>query len=194
MEDGGKGFNVVFAVILAWGADTGIAVGGRADHCPITSGRDWAHNPLPVPDTTEIPGAACFCDRFGCMETCVSDHTVEGQYALYTGQKPKAWATMELKRNADMLAGNLWDRSIGRVPRRLAAVVNMQDPDMQDPDMLDPDVFFMGSSMSNVDELYQDLAPALAKRTLSTVFHTLILRDVNGDANGVRGAASLWKN
>jgi fructokinase len=54
-------------------------------------------------------------------------------------------------------------------------------------------VFVMGGGMSNVDELYTDLPPALAKRTFSTVFHTPILRNLHGDASGVRGAAWLWK-
>ena len=58
----------------------------------------------------------------------------------------------------------------------------------------DPDVFVMGGGMSNVDELYEDLPRALAKCTFSTVFHTPILRNVHGDASGVRGAAWLWKD
>ena len=52
----------------------------------------------------------------------------------------------------------------------------------------------MGGGMSNVDELYDDLPPALAARTFSTVFHTPILRNRHGDASGVRGAAWLWKD
>jgi fructokinase len=91
---------------------------------------------------------------------------------------------MELKRRGDRLAGMLWDRYIHRVARGLATVVNT----------LDPDVFVMGGGMSNVDELYEDLHRALAKCTFSTVFHTPILRNVHGDASGVRGAAWLWKD
>ena len=56
------------------------------------------------------------------------------------------------------------------------------------------DVLVMGGGMSNVDELYDDLPPALAARTFSTVFHTPILRNKHGDASGVRGAAWLWKD
>jgi fructokinase len=48
--------------------------------------------------------------------------------------------------------------------------------------------------MSNVDELYDDLPPALAKRTFSTVFHTPIKRALHGDSSGVRGAAWLWQD
>lgn len=184
VDGAGKGHNVVFAVILGSGAGAGIAVGGRAHHGPNNSGGEWGHNPLPFPDTTEIPGAACYCGRHGCMETWVSGRAFESQFKAHTGQDLKAREIMTLKRQGDRLAGLLWDRYIDRVARGLATVVNT----------LDPDVLVMGGGMSNVDELYDDLPPALAKRTFSTVFHTPIKRNVHGDASGVRGAAWLWKD
>jgi fructokinase len=183
VDGAGRGHNVVFAVILGSGAGAGIAIGGRAHHGPNNSGGEWGHNPLPFPDTTEIPGQVCYCGRFGCMETWVSGRAFEAQFAAHTGQSLKAWEIMALKRGGDRLAGLLWDRYINRVARGLATVVNS----------LDPDVFVMGGGMSNVDELYDDLPIALAKCTFSTVFHTPILRNVHGDASGVRGAAWLWK-
>ena len=184
VDGAGKGYNVVFAVILGSGAGAGIAIGGRAHHGPNNSGGEWGHNPLPFPDTTEIPGPVCYCGRHGCMETWVSGRAFEGQYAAHTGQSLKARVSIALKRKGDRLAGMLWDRYINRVARGLATVVNS----------LDPDVFVMGGGMSNVDELYEDLPRELAKRTFSTVFHTPILRNVHGDASGVRGAAWLWKD
>lgn len=184
VDGAGQGHNVVFAVILGSGAGAGIAVGGRAHHGPNNSGGEWGHNPLPFPDTTEIPGQACYCGRFGCMETWVSGRAFEAQYALHTGQDLKAWAIMDLKRRGDRLAELLWHRYVDRVARGLATVVNT----------LDPDVFVMGGGMSNLDELYQDLPRELARRTFSTVFHTPIRRAMHGDASGVRGAAWLWKD
>ncbi len=182
-DGAGTGDNVVFAVILGSGAGAGIAVGGRAHHGPNNSAGEWGHNPLPFPDTTEIPGAACYCGRHGYMETWVSGRAFEGQYTAHTGQILKAAQIIDLKRTGDSLAGLLWDRYIDRVARGLATVVNA----------LDPDVFVMGGGMSNIDELYTDLPPALAKRIFSTVFHTPILRNHHGDASGVRGAAWLGR-
>lgn len=183
-DGAGAGYNVVFAVILGSGAGAGIAVGGRAHHGPNNSGGEWGHNPLPFPDITEIPGPVCYCGRHGCMETWVSGRAFEAQYAAHTGQSLKAREIIDLKRKGDRLAGMLWERYINRVARGLATVVNA----------LDPDVFVMGGGMSNVDELYEDLPRELAKRTFSTVFHTPILRNIHGDASGVRGAAWLWKD
>lgn len=184
VDGAGAGYNVVFAVILGSGAGAGIAVGGRAHHGPNNSGGEWGHNPLPFPDTTEIPGAPCYCGRHGCMETWVSGRAFEAEWQRHTGRQAKAREIIALMRQGDRLAGLLWDRYIDRVARGLATVVNT----------LDPDVLVMGGGMSNVDELYTDLPPALAKRTFSTVFHTPIKRNVHGDASGVRGAAWLWKD
>ena len=182
VDGAGKDYNVVFAVILGSGVGAGIAVGGKAHHGPNNSGGEWGHNPLPNPDITETP-KPCYCGRHGCIEMWCSGRAFEAQYAEHKGVELKAAEIMELKRKGDHLANLLWTRYIDRVARGLATVVNT----------LDPDVLVMGGGMSNVDELYEDLPPALARRTFSTVFHTPIKRNVHGDASGVRGAAWLWK-
>lgn len=182
-DGAGAGRNVVFAVILGSGAGAGIAVGGRAHHGPNNSGGEWGHNPLPFPDTTEIPGRACYCGRHGCMETWVSGRAFEAEYTRHTNEELKAIQIVEKMRGGDRLCRLLWERYVDRVARGLATVVNT----------LDPDIFVMGGGMSNVDELYEDLPRELAKRTFSTVFHTPIRRAAHGDASGVRGAAWLWK-
>lgn len=183
VDGAGVGYNVVFAVILGSGAGAGIAVGGKAHHGPNNSGGEWGHNPLPFPTTSEIPGKPCYCGRHGCMETWVSGRAFEAQYTEHTGEELKASDIIEKKRQGDWLCTILWDRYIDRVARGLATVVNS----------LDPDVFVMGGGMSNVEELYEELPAALAKRTFSTVFHTPILKAVHGDSSGVRGAAWLWR-
>jgi fructokinase len=183
VDGAGVGYNVVFAVILGSGAGAGIAVSGKAHHGPNNSGGEWGHNPLPFPTTSEIAGKPCYCGRHGCMETWVSGRAFEAQYTEHTGEELKAADILEKKRRGDRLCNMLWDRYIDRVARGLATVVNS----------LDPDVFVMGGGMSNVEELYEELPAALAKRTFSTVFHTPILKAVHGDSSGVRGAAWLWR-
>jgi fructokinase len=183
VDGAGKGRNIVFAVILGSGVGAGIAVGGRAHHGPNNSGGEWGHNPLPQPDLTEIPGSPCYCGRHGCLETWVSGRSFEADYERFTQTKLLASEIMERKRKGDRLAGLLWARYVNRVARGLAVVVNT----------LDPDIFVMGGGMSNVDEIYADLPPELAKYTFSTVFHTPIVKALHGDASGVRGAAWLWK-
>jgi fructokinase len=179
----GPGYQVVFAVILGSGAGAGIAIGGRAHHGPNNSAGEWGHNPLPFPDLSEIPGEPCYCGKRGCLETWVSGRAFEADYARHSQSDLAAGEITTKMRTGDRLARLVWHRYINRVARGLSVVVNT----------LDPDILIMGGGMSNVDELYTELAPELARYTFSTVFETPIRKAVHGDSSGVRGAAWLWK-
>jgi fructokinase len=183
VDGAGAGYNVVFAVILGSGAGAGIAVCGKAHHGPNNSAGEWGHNPLPTPDITELPGAPCYCGRYGCLETWVSGRALQADYARHTQTELIAADIIAKKRNGDRLAGLVWERYIDRVARGLSLVVNA----------LDPDIFVIGGGISNVEELYSDLPPVLSRYTFSTVFDTPIRKAVHGASSGVRGAAWLWK-
>ena len=183
VDGAGAGHHVVFAVILGSGAGAGIAIGGRAHHGPNNSAGEWGHNPLPLPDVTEMPGEPCYCGKRGCLETLVSGRAFEADYARHTQSTLRAAEIIEKMRNGDRLARTVWQRYVNRVARGLAIVVNT----------LDPDILVMGGGMSNVEELYSDLPPELARHVFSTVFETPIRKAVHGDSSGVRGAAWLWK-
>jgi fructokinase len=183
VDGAGAGFHVVFAVILGSGAGAGIAIGGRAHHGPNNSAGEWGHNPLPLPDLTEIPGEPCYCGKRGCLETWISGRAFEADYARHTPSDLTAAEIIAKMRQGDRLARLVWHRYLNRVARGLSVVVNT----------LDPDVLVVGGGMSNVDELYIDLPPELARYLFSTVFETPIRKAVYGDSSGVRGAAWLWK-
>jgi fructokinase len=183
VDGAGAGFQVVFAVILGSGAGAGIAIGGRAHHGPNNSAGEWGHNPLPLPDLTEIPGEPCYCGKRGCLETWVSGRAFEADYARHTPSDLTAAEIIANMRQGDRLARLVWHRYLNRVARGLSVVVNT----------LDPDVLVVGGGMSNIDELYIDLPPELARYLFSTVFETPIRKAVHGDSSGVRGAAWLWK-
>ena len=184
VDGAGAGYNVVFAVILGSGAGAGVAVGGRAHHGPNNSAGDWGHNPLPYPHVSEVPGAPCYCGKYGCMETWVSGRAFQADYARHTQQDLKPWEIIDKMRGGDRLARLIWDRYIDRTARGLSIIVNS----------LDPDIFVMGGGMSNIEELYADLPPALARYTFSPVFETPIRKAMHGDSSGVRGAAWLWRD
>ena len=184
VDGAGAGYNVVFAVILGSGAGAGIAIAGRAHHGPNNSAGEWGHNPLPIPDLTEIPGPPCYCGKHGCLETWVSGRAFQADYARHAQVELKAAQIIAKMRSGDRLARLVWTRYINRVARGLSIVVNT----------LDPDILVMGGGMSNVDELYADLPRELARYIFSTVFETPIRKAVHGDSSGVRGAAWLWKD
>ena len=188
-DGAGQGYRVVFAVILGSGAGAGIAVDGRAHHGPNNGAGEWGHNPLPLPDVTETPGAACYCGRHGCLETWVSGRAFAREYSEHAGldlARPVSLSPAEIiarMHAGDRLARLVWVRYVDRVARGLALVVNV----------LDPDVLVMGGGMSNVEDLYTDLPPRLSDQVFSPVFHTPVVRAMHGDSSGVRGAAWLWR-
>jgi len=90
-----------------------------------------------------------------------------------------------------------------RMARALATVVNM----------LDPDVIVLGGGLSNVERLYVNVPPILARYVFAaesqpagapeegrSTMHTAsalttrMVRARHGDASGVRGAAWLWRS
>ena len=183
VDGAGAGYNVVFAVILGSGAAPASRSAARPITGPTTAAANGATIRCPFPIPRRSPAKACYCGRHGCMETWVSGRAFEALHTSHTGETLKAGEILDKMRGGDRLCRLLWERYVDRVARGLATVVNT----------LDPDIFVMGGGMSNADELYDDLPPALARRTFSTVFHTPIRRAVHGDSSGVRGAAWLWK-
>jgi fructokinase len=189
VDGAGVGHRTVFAVILGSGAGAGIAIDGRAHHGPNNGAGEWGHNPLPVPDVTEIPGPPCYCGKHGCLETWVSgpafsrDYRRHAEIGLTEPVPTNPAEIVERMRAGDRLARLVWHRYVDRVGRGLSLVLNT----------LDPDVLVMGGGMSNVDELYADLPPVLARHTFTPVLYTPVVKAEHGDSSGVRGAAWLWK-
>jgi len=46
--------------------------------------------------------------------------------------------------------------------------------------------------VSNLEQLYAEVPPLLARYVYARSFDTPLLRAAHGDASGVRGAAMLW--
>ena len=182
IDGAGVGHRVVFGVIIASGSGAGIAVDGRAHHGPNNSAGDWGHNPLPYPQTDEVPGTECYCGKYGCMETWISGYSFTRDFIRHGGDDIPPAQIMDMRRSGDERADLAYRRWVDRVARGLAIVVNT----------LDPDVFVMGGGMSNIDEMYDDLPDLVREYAFSTVFATPIQRAIHGDSSGVRGAAWLW--
>ena len=108
VDGAGAGYRVVFAVILGSGAGAGIAIDARAHHGPNNSAGEWGHNPLPLPDLTEISGEPCYCGKRGCLETWVSGRAFEADYARHTHSELTAAEIITRMRKGDRLARLVW--------------------------------------------------------------------------------------
>jgi fructokinase len=181
-DGAGRGADVVFGAILGTGVGAGIVVNGRVLDGPNAIAGEWGHNPLPWPRDDERPGDPCFCGHHGCIETFLSGPSLERDHRRVAGE---ALTTHEIVKGAargDAACAASLARYEERLARALAHVVNI----------VDPDAIVLGGGLSNVDALYVDVPKLWGAWVFSDRVDTRLLKNVHGDASGVRGAAWLW--
>ncbi len=172
---------VVFGVILGTGVGGGLVVDkGLITGRNLVAG-EWGHNPLPWRRETDPPQIPCYCGKSGCIETYLSGL---GLMRLFRSLGQTSSTPPQIARAAAsgdptaMLAMNAY---VDGLARALASVINV----------VDPDAIVLGGGLSNIDELYEKLAPRLSQYVFSDCVMTPVLRAVHGDSSGVRGAAWL---
>ena len=181
-DGAGEGADVVFGAILGTGVGAGIVVHGRVLDGPNAIAGEWGHNPLPWPRDDERPGPACFCGRYGCIETFVSGPGIERDHLHASGDALKSHTIVARAEMGDTECEATFARYEDRLARALAHVVNL----------LDPDVIVLGGGMSNVERLYRTIPTLWEPRVFSDRVDTRLVRHRHGDSSGVRGAAWLW--
>ena len=173
----------VFGVILGTGVGGGVVVHGRVVQGPNLIAGEWGHNPLPWATANELPGAACYCGQFGCIETWLSGPSFARDYHEHGGDVNHTTAEIALRaQQSDAVAAAALTRYIDRLARALASVINV----------LDPHVIVLGGGMSNLTGLADAVSAQLLQWVFSDTVHTRVVRNMHGDASGVRGAAWLW--
>ena len=179
-DGAGKGFGVVFAVILGTGVGGGLVAHGRLIEGRNRVAAEWGHNPLPWMTSEEFPGPRCWCGQRGCIEAFLC-----GPALAADADGPEARDASGLPGRAgagDVGAQAALDRHAERLARALAAVVNL----------VDPDVIVLGGGLSNMAHLYEALPRLIPRHVFSDGCDTPVLRAVHGDSSGVLGAARLW--
>lgn len=180
-DGAGRGASIVFGVILGTGVGGGWVVHGRVlDGCNGIAG-EWGHNPLPWPRAEELPGAACYCGRRGCIETWLSGPGLAADHARQSGAARTADDIVAAARTGDAAAVATLDRYEERLARALAHVINV----------MDPEVIVLGGGLSNVERLYTGVPQRWDAFVFSDRVDTRLARNVHGDSSGVRGAAWL---
>ena len=184
VDGAAAGARVVFGVIIGTGAGGGVAVDGAL--LPGAGGiaGEWGHIPLPWPAPEENPGPACWCGLHGCLERWVSGPGFEADHRRRPGADPALRAPEIMVRAA---AGEGPERAaldayVGRLGRGLAVICNI----------LDPAVIVLGGGLSNVQALYDRLPDAMAPYVFTDRPVARVVKNLHGDASGVRGAAWLW--
>src|SRR5262245_14052824 len=123
-DGAGRGWPIVFGVILGTGVGGGIVVEGHLLVGAQAIGGEWGHNALPLPRDDERPGPQCYCGRTGCVEAWLSGPAFQGQYEKASGKKLRATDVAEAAAAGDRIAGECLERYCDRLARSLANVVN----------------------------------------------------------------------
>ena len=181
-DGAGRGADVVFGAILGTGVGAGVVVGGRVLDGPNAIAGEWGHNPLPWPRDDERPGDPCFCGHHGCIETFLSGPSLERDHRRVAGQTLTTHEIVQRAARGDAACAASLARYEERLARALAHVINI----------LDPDAVVLGGGLSNIDALYVDVPKYWGAWVFSDRVDTRLLKNVHGDASGVRGAAWLW--
>ena len=176
----GKGYPVVFGVILGTGAGGGLVIDQTLLTGPHAISGEWGHNPLPWRNESD-GSPACFCGKSGCIETFVSGSGLESEYqrryARILSSRQIAQGASEGLENCVQAMEFYFDQ----LARALAHVVNI----------VDPDVIVLGGGMSNIEEIYRQLPSRMGHYVFSDYFATPVIPAERGDASGVFGAAML---
>lgn len=181
-DGAGAGAHIVHAVIIGTGCGSGIAIDARAHQGANGIGGEWGAITVPWLKEDEFPGPDSWIGHRGVIDRWCSGTGFQLDYKEKTGTLLKGHKIMALKRSGDPVATHVYEAYVSRLARSLAMSANL----------LDPDVFVLGGGMSNIDELYEDLPPAMVPYIFSDTFDTPIRKAVHGDSSGVRGAAWLW--
>ena len=191
IDGAAAGFAVVFGVIVGTGTGGGVVINGEGVTGANAIAGEWGHNPLPWahPDAqplgggvAEQPGPACYCGKFGCIETFLSGPGLERDYAAAGGGSKDAAAIARAAALGEPGARAAMDRYEDRMARALASVINV----------LDPDIVVLGGGLSNIEALYESVPARWSQYVFSDETSTLLAPARHGAASGVRGAARLW--
>ncbi|MBP8283955.1 MAG: ROK family protein [Chromatiaceae bacterium] len=181
-DGAGAGATILFAAILGTGVGGGIVAHGRLLTGINRIAGEWGHSPLPQPEAQDLPPPACYCGRFGCIETYLSGPGLAADHARRQGGTLDAAAIGLAATAGDPACEASLQRYEARLARALAGVINL----------LDPDVIVLGGGLSRLERLYRNVPARWGAHIFSDQVATRLLPARYGDASGVRGAANLW--
>ena len=182
VDGAAAGAAVVFGVIIGTGTGGGLVINQQLVSGPNGISGEWGHNPLPWPQPEELPGPACYCGRYGCIETWLSGPGLARDHRLMYGFTREAIAIARCAEQGDTRAVATMQRYVDRMARALASVINI----------IDPDVIVLGGGVSNFKRLYEAVPSRWGEYVFSDRVDTRLVAAQHGDASGVRGAAWLW--
>ncbi len=182
VDGGGKGYKVVFGVIIGTGVGGGLVINNKVLQGKNNICGEWGHVTLPNRSDDEKQFVKdCYCGKNGCMETYISGPGFASTFNLRFNKNYDSHKILEGFKNKDLECISALEQYVDHLARGLSLVCNI----------LDPDVIVLGGGMSNIDFIYQNIDATLKKYVFTDTLHTKVVKNIHGDSSGVRGAAWL---
>ena len=179
IDGAGKGYDVVFGVILGTGVGGGLVINGKAREGLHGIAGEWGHNPLDESGPLWFDGQHGPVEAFLCGGGLARLYVEAGGVEGANGQR-----VVEGLRRGEEAAVTGFERYMDYFGRALSVVINI----------VDPDCIVLGGGVSNVDEIYERASEALSPYVFNDEVKTPVLKNIHGDSSGVRGAALLWEH
>lgn len=177
LQGAGKGFQMVFGIIMGTGCGGGLSIAGRLHRGRHQIAGEWGHF------SVDPTGLMCFCGNRGCVETKISGAGVEKNYHRQFGTHLTMKQITQGYRDGDETCRTVFEQFLDDYGRCLGGLISS----------LDPDAVVLGGGLSNIEELYS----LGLERVRAYAFHehieTPILKNQLGDSAGVFGAAWIGK-
>lgn len=169
----GRGYGLVFGVIMGTGCGGGICINGVVREGPHRIAGEWGHLSM------DRDGTECYCGKRGCVETLISGSGVEAAFLREHGHKLTMDEIVVQARTGEPRCRAAFDRFLEDFGRCLGGLISI----------LDPDAVVLGGGLSNIEELYNIGRDHVRRYAFHDVLRTPILKNELGDSAGVFGAA-----
>ncbi|MBV1934898.1 MAG: ROK family protein [Parvibaculaceae bacterium] len=182
-DGAGRDYRSVFGVILGTGVGGGFVYDNNLVSGPNAIAGEWGHIQLPWMTSEELPGAQCYCGKYGCVETWLSGPGFNANNDLsLTNEEVSAHNYLSAHTPEQIKINQALDLYHDRLARGLATIINI----------IDPDIIVLGGGMSNIQSLYSQVPSVWGAHVFSDQVVTRLVQNQHGDSSGVRGAAWLW--
>lgn len=187
-DGSGKGYAVVFGVILGTGVGGGITFNSKLWEGPNRISGEWGHNPLVWPSSKDETiqdknlGRECYCGKKRCIETFLSGPGFSSDYKRYSRKTKTPEDIITAAKNGNIVAIEAIQRYEARLAIALSTIINI----------LDPNIIILGGGLSNIERLYKNVPKLWMEWVFSDTCETRLVKNSHGDTSGVRGAAWLW--
>lgn len=171
----GRGYGVVFGVVLGTGCGGALSVHGKIWSGANGFAGEWGHISID-PD-----GPRCGCGNRGCIETRISGSGAERAFRRRFGREASMEEIVTGFRAGEPDAVAAFNQFLEDFGRSLGGMISV----------FDPDAVVIGGGLSAIPELYNAGAERVREWAYRSDARTPILQAQLGDAAGVFGAAWL---